>query len=509
MAGPGVMVASRGDASGGRLRAIQVCLFLAGEAGWLFAWSLALGWWLDPKATEPLIGAPGIVALLLAATVSTRLALARLRSLRLVRWLLALMGLGAALLVGASALGVSGNWMGPGDVWHALWERGRGLRAIEAAALTVLMWWRGLNAGGTCLSLDSVEAGFRTGTIALCGLFVVSLWAPSGETSTGTVFVDATLLVLFAGLIGMPLARILDLRESPRTREGQPLSVGGHWLSMLLGTVTALLLAYALTFQRIDALLRALAGPAEALLLLVVYAIALPIGLLVALLLALLGPFIHPDPSRESLRPLDLEWLEQLREPSQNGSSPELLILIAKATVVFVFAALVIWWLMRAVSRLFDSGSDDEVVEVRDFVWSWAEVRAALLAWLRALFGRRGRIASPEGSAASVSARESGPARDARALYREFLRLASRLARRRAPAQTPHEYERALAATAPFSDRRGELRTLTDLYAQARYGFDAPPAASMESARAALDRIKLLAELTAEDETPSADTRQR
>ena len=483
--------------SGRSVRGLQVGLLLIGEAGWLFAWSAALGGWLD-SSHGPLLGLPTVAGILITAIVATRFALARSPSPRVARITLATLGLGVSGLVAADVLLAATSPAGWSEAWSLLGQGGHRLTAMAAMGLALLAWWRGISAGRARLSLDTVEAGFRTAVAALALLFLLSAWHSPPDNSPLGAFVGAALLVLFAGLAGMPLASVLDLAGGARHGQESDLRLSRHWMAMLLGAIAVLLLvsaglAQVLTFQRIEALLRPLAGPVDALLWVLLYAIALPTGLLIELLVYLLWLLPRMGGPLQVFQPLESAWLEELRsQAEQGGTRPELLPPIVKWALAAVLAALVTWLLARAVFRLADWRLDDDVEEVRDFVWSWAGLRAAITRRLRALLDRRQRTVASPAEVGESAEEGSSAAWDARELYRVLLRLGAGLGRRRAPAETPHEYERVLAGTQQFSSGRHELRALTETYVQARYGAEPPTEAAITDARAALRGLEAL-----------------
>jgi hypothetical protein len=486
-----------GSRSGRSVRGLQLGLFLAAEAGWLFAWSAALGGWLG-SSRGPLLGLPAVAGILVAASAATRGVLARSPSLRVARIILAALGLGVSGLVAADVLLMAGGPAGWSEAWSLLGQGGHRLPAIVAMALALLAWWRGLGAGRARLSLDTVEAGFRTAVAALALLFVLSAWHSPPDSSPLAAFVGTSLLVLFAGLAGMPLASILDLAGGARHGQESELRLSRHWMAMLLGAITVLLLvsaglAQVLTFQRIEALLRPLAGPVDALLWVLLYAIALPTGLLIDALVHLLWLLPRVGGPFQVFEPLENAWLDELRAWAEQGETrSELLPPMVKWALAALLAALAAWLLARAVFRLADWRLDDDVEEVRDFVWSWAGLRAAISRRLRALLGRRQLTAAPPAEAGESAEDRDSAAWGARELYRALLRLGAGLGRRRAPAETPHEYERALAGRDRFSAWRRELRALTETYVQARYGAEPPTEAAIAEARAALRRLEAL-----------------
>src|SRR5215831_2992302 len=240
---------------------------------------------------------------------------------------------------------------------------------------------------------------------------------------------------------------------------------------MLLGTVgilllVAIVLALTLTFERVDQLTRPLGAAADLVLWVLIYAIAVPLGFLVEGLIDLVRLLIHPGAPRQVTQSPIPNNLDELRNRASSGAGPpELLLLAVKVAVAAIVVALVLGLLARAVFRYADSLSQDDVEEDRDFVWTWAGVRAALRAWLRSVLGRP-RFAARFSRRSTPVATPDRASLDPRELYRELLRLGARLGRRRASSETPREYERALETVAPLAGAERDLAILTEVYAR-------------------------------------------
>ncbi|HZW33602.1 MAG TPA: DUF4129 domain-containing protein, partial [Isosphaeraceae bacterium] len=269
-----------------------------------------------------------------------------------------------------------------------------------------------------------------------------------------------------------------------------------QWLAILVGTVTVLLLttfilANIFTFQRIDALTRPLAGPADALLWALLYVIAVPAGFLIQGLIELFRALLHPGgPPRPPEAPA-VNWVEVLRAQAHARTGPPaLLVSVLKWSVIAVLAALILLLLGSALFRLADWRSDDGVEETRDFVISWAGLRASLLRMLQSLRARPPRVPVWLTGRPRHDPIAGRLTRDPRALYRELLRLGAHRGRPRAPGETPYEYQPALDRWPPFDQVRPELRVLTEVYVQARYSDRAPPEGAVQQAVTALDRVR-------------------
>src|SRR5438067_4575357 len=308
----GARLEGRYGGARGFVREAQLGLYLACDAGWLFAASIVLGRWLRGSDSGPLIDLPTVVGVLVGAAGATRVVLARYRSIELARATLALLGILVALLAAAVVLRHGGDlsdWDSVGPLLSLeRWDPG----ALGVSALVLLAWWRGIAAGRARLLLDTVQAGFRTAMIALVGLFVLNGLAPQTAWREAG-FMSSALLVLFAGLAGLPLASVLDLSDHPRHRGGPRVRLSGHWLGLLLGSIAvllliSLLLAGALTFERLEVVLQPLAGPLDALLWIAAYAIAVPAALLIEAIVMLVQLALALGIPRQPFRLPDLSW---------------------------------------------------------------------------------------------------------------------------------------------------------------------------------------------------------
>lgn len=473
-----------------RLRQVQLGLGLGLEAGWLFAWSAVLGDALAAEHATPLIGLPLLAALLVAATLATRLAASRADEAGRARLAVSSLGVFVALWLGATALFGAG-W--PTDwptVWQLLRGSGSGLRAIVTSGLTLLIWWRGIVAGRARPSLDTAEGGLRLAIGALALLFVLQVFAPRDPQVLASL-AGAVLLVVSTGLLGLPLAAVQDQRERARYAGSPSPEIDGSWFGLLFGGVGALLLltlllAQSLSFERLDLVLAPLGQLLGTLAWFVIYPVALAIGYLVVALVWLLRLVIRPSEPHEMPRLTEMDWLTELRE--QVDQPDQLAGPFLPTLAVIVSAVLAVWLLARAARRLHDWRLPDDVDEVRDSVWSWDLRRAGLLQRLRTRFQRSGHLGGtvPPDQAAGT------PAGNVRELYRGLLRLGIRRGRRRAADETPDEYERALFAAGLFSAGQTELHLLTSLYTQVRYGTDQPEPTIVAAARAALEQLEAL-----------------
>ena len=492
----------------GSPRLAQLALSLAGEAGWLVAWNEELGKWLGPSPGPPLLGLGELAGVLLVGAVATRLVLGRIGTPRLGAIVLALLGVALSLTVATRdvwQLTHLGSWS---SFWAAWDSSPYGLRMVVAALLAVVAWWRGIATARERISRDVAVEGFRFGVLLLASALVMNLLVPATAQVPEEAFIAPLLVVLFTGLLGLPLAQILDLSEGRARGAGTALRINRQWLVMLFAGILGLLvLAYlfalVLSFERINALLAPVLGLLDAAFWALVYAILWPVSFVVAGLIYLIRLLLHPNARPHPFQTPATNFAQQLHSAANNGSAPSaVLMLIAKWGTVAVVAGLVVWLLARAVFRYVDRLSSDEVDEEHDFVWSWEWLRP-VLARLRSAIFRRPRITlirrTPPAPPIVPPARSTlGP----RELYRELLRVGARLGRARQPAETPGEYERALAEVVTSPDAAESVDVLTSTYVQARYSMEDPSTVQVAAARLALERLTALEEKSRNEPAP-------
>lgn len=462
-------------------RGLQRALLLCGELAWLYAWSSGLAACLGGR--EPLLGIAALLALLVLAAMATRLAIGRARPLT--RGALGLLGLISATLAAVGPLAAFAGLSRSTEVWHQLLGARSGLSVLVGMGLALVAWWRGISLGRATPTLHTAETSFRTGIFALSGLLVLMVLAGQASAPVASSLVLPTLVVIAAGLVAMPFARIVDVSAQRRGQERQAPAPSGPWLAMLLGVVVALLLAtlalaHVFTFERIGMALR----PLRAVLWVLLLVVALPTALLMEWLIHL-ARLLLPDLTFE-LRLAQMPRQGLLEGLQQQGeiAADARLVLGLQVLVGLALACVVIFALARAVVRLRQEPEEDDVEETRDLVWRWPGLAAIwrwLLCWLRPR--RRQPVSTPMAPPASV-----GVADSVRELYRQFLALGAAIGRARRATETPLEYEGRLhgEASLPGGD---EIGSITETYVQVRYGPPDWASPGVEAVASALTRL--------------------
>lgn len=473
------------------LQTLQYALILAGESAWIYVWSLAGGPWMLGKAGA-VLELPAIVALLAASCLAARLATAVWRAPPL-RMLLqtgvGLAGVVVACLVGLAELPAWRAGAGWAETSDQLLNSGFGGWAAGSTILAGFLWWRGVGLGGSPADLEAVGERFQMGFAALASLLVVTSIAGEAVPIPADRAIMATLVLVFCGLMGVALARIVEVTEQ-RQLEGASRPPLAPWLWLLLGVIggllaATLLLAQLLTFDRVIALFETVRGPLGDLFWAIATIIAVPVGFVIHALLFLLSLASRSDAPRKPPTPGDLEWMDRLREQEELALSPEL-VLAMKLGLALVLSIAMVWLVVRALRRLWRRWEWDGVEEDRDFVWSWPGLAALprwFWGWLRRLRARV-RLWTAEGLV------DLGAAGRVRGLYRRFLLLGVSAGWARRDVETPLEYEGRLRAESMPGGR--EVRRITESYLPARYGPPDSEAVDADGVEAALASLRTL-----------------
>lgn len=447
---------------------LQYLLILGSEAIWNYCWAITAGLWVLRTGVVALDPLP-LVAILVLAVATTRWAAGRRRYPKAARVALSLVAVITTL--GAAFMRLPAFTMG-GDLAQLpaqLFGGGNGLRAATSGAFAIFLWWRATGLGRSPMSLSLVEDEFAAGTLAMTTLLVIVALAGAVSPFPAEPLLLGTFIVVSTGLVGMPLARVVDVSRDQGSSDGAALKLGGPWLILLLGVVAALLtisllLAQLFTFDLVDSVWQALAGPVGSVLGVAAYLLAIPFGLLAQLLIFLLSLFPRSGAARPPRQPNDLQWLDRVKQAESAGLSPEVVFAL-KVALAIALTVLLIWMVGRVMARLRPDWDRDDVEETHDFVWSWPGL-SALWSWL---LGRWRPLRSRALAGLVHRSEDSKGVQSVRALYREFLILGIGVGRGRRSSETPLEYERRLFGD-PLLGGREEVRSLTEVYNRERYG---------------------------------------
>lgn len=441
---------------------------------WLYPWSLLIGVWADSSRGGALLSAPVILLLLLAAAVAMHL-LGRTsrKHPRRARVGLAALGLLAATIAVRiehypSAGGL--DWIPPllGALAATI---GQLSLPVLGFALALYLWWRGARLGSQTPGDAEVESAFRwgIGRLAVFGLVMAissrRTVLPMLESATTPYVVG----FFFVSLLTLALGRL----ESLRTRTRRP-GLNTQWLAVLIvvaaGVVLlALLLGQLISFDLLIVATRPLFDLLGAVLMLLLYALVIPLSYVIEWLVYLVLSLVHFDANRPPPQPPEPSDIDDFLQRlfAQTISAEMLAALKAVGAALLVGVALLL--VARGLARWRPSAADaDATNEERDSLWRADEAWARLLAWLRRLLRREppAAVLAPVGAPSATL--ESAPhLASVRQLYVRLLRAGEAAGAPRASATTPWEHMPALRDTLAPED---VITRLTEAYVHVRYG---------------------------------------
>ena len=354
-------------------------------------------------------------------------------------------------------------------------------------AIVAYVWWRGLRLGQEHPTMNAVYYRFQAGLVGLIAALILS--------SQARIQLDVSPFIFgyfFCGLLAVAVVRLETMASGEKRT-----SLGGYWLSVFLvvtitvlglGGLAAALFSYN-TFQAVIAAFLKVLVPIYELLARVILAIAYVLFLIISFFLSWLlpgSPTATPPPTPAPTPDFLMEWQKQ---EAKLMFLPPALVTFLKAVVVIAILALVLFLLVRTLSRRRVSGAGG-VEEVRESIWSSAEflrgLRRLFQRLLDRLLGRR-----PVTRPSYLSLLEKGEAYRAslsiRQIYARLLAWATQHGLPRRPEETPYEYLSDLRRALP--EATPDLRTITEAYVQVRYGDLPASADELRAVRESWERV--------------------
>jgi hypothetical protein len=441
---------------------------------WLYPWALLLGVWTEPGRGAALLTAPIILALLLLAALATH-GLGRLarRNPRAARVMLA----GLAVLAATIAVRIEHyptanglEWLPPlvGALAAAI---GQITPPVLGFGLALYVWWRGVRLGSQTPGYADVESSFRwgIGRLAVFGLIIAVTSRPASLPSLEGSTTPYVVGFFFISLLTLALGRL----ESLRTRYRRP-NLNTQWLAVLVlvaGAVVllALLLGQLLSFDLMLSATRPLFDLLGTILLLLIYAIVIPLAWVIEWVIYLLLSLLQAGNNRpppQPPAPTDVDNI--LQRFFAEAIPPEVqVVLKAAGAALLLGVALVV--VARGLARWRPSAADaDATNEERESLWNAQVMRALLLAWLRRLF-RRDKREAASAAAAEADLLDAAPLPElatVRQMYADLLRRGEAAGATRGASTTPLEHEPALTETLEPEE---PIDALTGAYLRVRY----------------------------------------
>ena len=448
------------------------------EVLWIYPWFVWMSEWEVLEWTEPPIALGSAMVLLVVAEVLSNHSMIRNWSigrtyLMVVPTLVLLLGVMVRLDMGSG---------------YVLWDLGWIQYAMERISpicggliFGTLLLWRGISAGRDTPSFDDFYRKFLVGLIAL----VLLLALRSSITGASEIVASTGFYVLgffSTSLLSLGLINLQSIREEMLRREGSPGVLNQRWFLMLLGVVfiilaVSLVTTSAFSFKLATSLLNPLGILAGWLLTVFIYTLALPLGVVAAVLIYVLR-FLRSlvEPGQPPV-PLNLPNPGELRRTVEGqgsyGIPPEAL-LVFKWVLAILVVLLILFILASALRRYWKDRKEEEgVEEVSESLWSWEWFKSDLRSYLSRLLRRfrRDRHITPAAAPMQIAASYAGASDrifTVREIYQGVLMEGRRAGLPRRQPETPYEYQERLQNN--FPPGGSELQAITDAYTAHRYG---------------------------------------
>ncbi|MSQ32257.1 MAG: DUF4129 domain-containing protein [Dehalococcoidia bacterium] len=353
---------------------------------------------------------------------------------------------------------------------------------IAAFGFSLYMLWRGISAAQTIYTSQDVNRKFLIGLAVMVAL--ITLWAmlaksdklPSPGVSIG-LFAAA---YFFIGLLGMALINLQTVREEMVEHEGVSTLLDRRWLSLLLGmsfviVVLAIGLTSLFSFDLASALMEPLRFIAKWVLLGFIYAVLLPLGLVVGSVIFVVHwiiSFIFGTPPQVKIKPPGVNELRKAAEGDTSSIISPDLIAVIKWTLLLIVACIITFLLAKAFYRRWKTRAKEDIDEFGESLFSWQTLKADIGSLFNALLGRFRKKKSIEVEPQQIpqSVQQSDNIERTftiREIYQGLMWQGRSAGIPRNGPETPYEYEERLSQR---FDNAPEIPDITKEYVEHRYG---------------------------------------
>jgi len=334
---------------------------------------------------------------------------------------------------------------------------------VRISAIALFLWWRGISIGQRNLTFQGVAFSFRLGVLLL--VFSTPLLS-TAVAYDSTAFI---LLFFFFSLMAVAVARV---EEVDRTKGGVGAPFNVAWLTILLGSIAAVLLT-ALLISRIYSLegfaqvMRWLQPVFDLLMRVLEYVLPLllrPLDPLLRWLVRLLQGLFKSLAQNTEVFEIFKGWPAPDLPKAEPIKVPRLLIDALRYICLGLTGAIILATLALALRER--RARRRRGIEIRESLWSSAILAEGVLNSLRGGWDRLKDLAG--------LVERFGPgmrlyaAMSIRKIYANMARLAERQGFPRQPAQTPYEYLPTLGLA--FPDCQAEATAITEAYVNVHYG---------------------------------------
>jgi large-conductance mechanosensitive channel len=467
------------------------------EACWVYPWLVWLGSWPAFDESRPVLRLASVIITLAVSLLVTRIALRQKWGL----WRIRSVIIGGGLVVILLVLGVdyqngyaflSGGWFG--YIWQTLGTTFINTQTIVLAIPVLLyLWWRGIILGQTTSYFRDIYRTFMLGMAALIILIIFWQISSASErfTKPGADIGWYVIAFFFFGLISIAICHLYLMRRAMPREEARLTSVW-RWLPVMLGVIGGVVLvgfgvASIFSPALFESIGHGFSAAGDFLGTIMGY-ILTPIIFVFEWLVKIFIYFIN------------LLRGDQAQPPGATGNmtAPEQPEIIPKELppwvteaikwfVVALIVGLVLFILVKAVSRMRTRRARDEIEEIHESLWSWKGLRDDL----RELLGMLGDRFKRKPAAPGYRFDEDAAGRmDIREIYRHVLWEGARSGIPRRRHETASEYSGRLHQSVPESEE--PLKNITDEYENVRYGEMNVPEERVDSANSLWGKLRAL-----------------
>ncbi len=457
------------------------------EAFWVAPCLSWVGVWPVFTEARPVLSLASVIIVVVASLVITRVFTGQQWAL----WKIRLIVIGSGLLTMLLVLAVeyndgyaflSASWFG--HIGQVLGDTFSNTGTIVVAIpVIVYLWWRGIMLGQSTSYFRDIYRSFLLGMAALIALIIFwQISAASGKIpKPGTDIGINVIAFFFFGLLAIAISHLYNMRRTMPKEEAKLTSVW-RWLPVMLGVIGGMIVigfgvASAISPDFIDTVGRgasAVFGFLGKILEYIMWPIIYIIQGLITAFYWFMSLFTGEQPLEPNANLTDNMTLPITAvEPS---GLPPLVTAIVKWSVLAIIIAVVIFIMVKAISRYRDRRARDDFDEVRESLFSWRGFRDDLKEFFKS-FGRKRK--APKATPYRFDEDAAGRL-DIREIYRHMQWEAGRSGIPRRRHETAEEYAERIEHIVP--DSTLPLGSLTDMYENVRYGEEIASVAKEDSA---------------------------
>ncbi len=463
------------------------------EVFWVYPWLVWLGSWPMFAEARPILSLWSVVITLAVSLLVTRLTLRREWSLWRIRAIIIGGGLVVILLVlGADYRAdygfLSGQWFA--HTWQALGTTFVNPQTLVLAIPVLLyLWWRGIMLGQTTSYFRDIYRSFLLGMAALIVLIIFWQISASSErfTGPGAEIGWYVMAFFFFGLIAIATCHLYLMRRSMPREEARLTSVW-RWVPIMLGVTGGMVLvgfglASIFSPELFESIGRGFSAIGNFFGKIFEY-ILIPISFVLEWLVRIFMYLINLLRGEQTQPPADTgnasgpQWPEVIPK-----EVPPWVTDAIKWFVIALLIGLVLFILVKAVSRIRDRRARDEIEEIHESLWSWKGLRDDLKEMFRSLFKKKEELQEEYHFDENVKGEM-----DIREIYRHLLWEGKRSGVPRRLYETPAEYSVRLRQAVPDGDE--PLKSITNEYEIVRYGENIMPEEQVGKANSLWQTLK-------------------